>query len=112
MSHPLERLWKDKMTVFGWTTITVNNVTKSINGVIATDIKCHYSRKSQTVVGQDGAPTLVSVHYLFCGLDTVHEGDEVIVTQHKTGAKISLTVGEGFPAGAGMQFIVKRSDMA
>lgn len=109
--NPFERLWKDKMDVYGWIDYTENNITKSKEAVVKPSIKCHYSQGSLTETGEDGAPTLNSSHKLFCPIGAVLEGDKVIVTQ-RDGRKVTLTIGEGFPYRGGMQYIVKRSDKA
>ena len=112
MGSPLERLWKDKMTVYQWVPSTVNNVTKSTENIVAVGVKCHYSIKSLTVIGEGGAPALTSVQKIFCGLDAkIKEGDKVIVTL-KNGNTVSLTAGEAIPYSNHMEFIVKRSDKA
>jgi hypothetical protein len=114
MSSPLERLWKDRMDVYKWTELVVDEVTTSVlsNTPSFMALKCHYSGGSLTDTGEDGVPTLINSHTLFCGFNTAVEGDKVIVTQHKSGAAIELAVGEGFPSSGGMQFSVKRSGTA
>lgn len=113
MGNPLERLWKDTMEIYRSIEETVDEVTTSHEVLqLPIGVKCHYSGGSLTDTGEDGVPTLINSHTLFCSLETAKEGDRVVVTQHKSGAVISLSVGEGFPRGAGMQFSVKRSDTA
>lgn len=112
MGSPLERLWQDKMDIYRFKPVVVNNVTKSVEQMVQSGVKCHYSGGSLTDTGEDGIPTLINSHTLFCSLNTAMEGDRAVVTQHKSGAVISLTVGEGFPRGVGMQFNVKRSGTA
>ncbi|MDF2486728.1 MAG: hypothetical protein K0R46_2896 [Herbinix sp.] len=113
MGSPLERLWKDTMDIYRNIEETVDEVTSSHEELqLPSGVKCHYSGGSLTDTGEDGIPTLINSHTLFCGLNTAKEGDKVIITQHKSGAVITLTVGEGFPRGAGMQYSVKRSDTA
>lgn len=106
-----ERLWKDRMDIYRNVETMVNNATKNIEQLQQPQgIKCHYSGGSLADTGTDGVPTLNNTHMLFCGLNTVKEGDRVVVTQHMSGSVISLKVGEGFPSGGGMQFSVRRSD--
>lgn len=112
MSSPLERLWSDKMDVYRYVKATVGNVTKSSEQLINSNIRCHYSGGSLADTGEDGVPTLNNSHILFCSADTVKEGDKLIVTQHKSRQMVKLTVGEGFPCIAGMQYSVKRSGTA
>lgn len=111
MSSPVERLWKDKMDVYGWIEYIENGVTKSKEGIVNPNIKCHYSGGSLTDTGSDGIPTLINSHKLFCGIGTTKEGDKIIVTQ-RDGSIVNLIVGEGFPYSSGMQFSVKRDDTA
>lgn len=107
-----ERLWKNTMDIYRWTETEVDGVTKDTEGlVLPSDIKCHYSKGSLTETGDDGIPTLISSHMLFCSIGTVRSGDKVIVTQ-RNGDKVTLTVGEGFPYSDAMQYRVKRSDTA
>ena len=109
---PLERLWKDKMDIYRFESTIVNKTTISAKRLILpTGLKCHYSSGSLADTGEDGVPTLINSHKLFCGLRTAMAGDEVVVTQ-RNGNVIKLSVGEGFPYGGGMQFSVKRSDTA
>ncbi|QHI72896.1 hypothetical protein [Aminipila terrae] len=108
----LERLWKDKMAVYRWEEQTINNITSSDEILVATDVKCQYSKGSLNDVGEDGAPNLVNSYTLFCGINTdIKEGDKVIVTQ-RNGKKITLIVGEGFPYTNHQEFNVKRSEKA
>lgn len=111
MSSVLERLWKDRMDVYRWTDNVVNNVTKSVENLLYTDVKCKYSKGSLTDA-EEGVPNIKNRHTLICGIDTdLKEGDEIIVTQ-RTGKKVTLSVGEGFPFSNHMEFDVKRSDTA
>ena len=110
MSSPYERLWKDRMDIYRYEKIKVNNITKSGEKPIDNDVKCHYSAGSLTDTGSE-VPTLISSHKLFCGIGKVQEGDKVIVTQ-RNGNKVTLIVGEGFPYSGGMQYSVKRDGKA
>ena len=105
-----ERLWKDRMNIYRHVDVVVNNVTKSDDQLIESDIKCHYSAGSLADTASE-VPSLVSSHKLFCGVDKVKAGDTVIVTQ-RDGNKVTLTVGEGFPYSGGAQHSVKRVDKA
>lgn len=108
----LERLWKDRMDIYRWEEETVNNITTSEERLMATGVKCQYSKGSLNDVGEDGAPTLINSYTLFCSTDTdLREGDKVVVTQ-RNGKKITLTVGEGFPYTNHQEFNVKRSEKA
>lgn len=102
-----ERLWKDTMDVYRNTETTVNDVTVNSEALCLSSQKCHYSGGSLADTGENGVPVLINSHTLFCGLNTAIKGDRVVVTQHRSGAKISLRVGEGFPYGGGMQYSVK-----
>lgn len=109
---PLERLWKDKMSVYRFVPVVVNNITKSVEQLIGSNIKCQYSKGSLTDTGTEGVPTLINSYTLFCSLETdIKEGDKVIVTQ-RNGKQITLAVGEGFPYSSHVEFSVKRSDTA
>jgi len=109
----LERLWKDKMDIYRWKETEVEGVSTNTEQLITpSGIKCHYSKGSLAETGDDGIPTLVSSHMLFCSLTAnVLEGDKIIVTQ-RNGKQVTLTAGEGFPYSGGMQYRVKRSDTA
>lgn len=108
----LQRLWKDRMDIYRWEETTVNNVTKNTKVHKYSDVKCHYSKGSLTVTGDNGTPTIINTHTLFCALETdLQEGDEVIVTQRK-GGQVTLEIGEGFPYTSHQEFRVKRSDTA
>ena len=113
MGSQYERLWKDKMDIYRWKGTEVDGVTTNTEYLTEpTDMKCHYSKGSLTETGDDGIPTLVSSHMLFCSLTAnVLEGDKIIVTQ-RNGKQVTLTAGEGFPYSGGMQYRVKRSDTA
>ena len=109
MDNPL---WHDKMNIYRLTDNEVNGVTKSTETLIASDVSCHYSKGKLTTVGDDGAPTLVNTYTLFCSIGTdIKEGDKVIVTQ-RSGKKVTLTVGEGFPYSMNQEFSVKRNEKA
>ena len=63
-------------------------------------------------VGTDSAPTMQSTNKLFCTPDVdIKSGDYVEVTL-RNGAKVNLTVGEGFPYTYHQEFSVTRSDTA
>ena len=112
MGSPLERLWKDKMDVYGWIEYIENGVTKSKEGIVNPNVKCQYSKGSLSDTGTDGVPTLINSYSLFCSLETdLKEGDKVIVTQ-RNGKQITLSVGEGFPYSSHQEFSVKRDDTA
>jgi hypothetical protein len=102
-----ERLWKDTMDIFRNTETVVDDVTKNSESLILSGQKCHYSGGSLADTGENGVPVLINSHTLFCGLNTVKNGDRVVVTQRRSGAIVSLRVGEGFPYGGGMQYSVK-----
>ncbi len=104
-----ERLWNDRMDIYRSDDVTVSNITSSSRKLIQSDAKCHYSAGSLADTGE-GVPTLISSHKLFCAAATIKEGDKVVVTQHKSGLKVTLIVGEGFPYSGGMQYSVKRND--
>lgn len=107
----LERLWKDRMTVFRWVEYEENGITKHREEEIETDIKCKYSKGSLSDTGE-GVPTLTNSYTLFCGLDIdIQEGDKIIVTQ-RNGKRIELTVGEGFPYSKHQELSVKRTETA
>jgi hypothetical protein len=110
MSSPFERLWKDRMDIYRYQKIKENNITKSGEKLIESDVKCHYSAGSLADTGSE-VPTLVSSHKLFCRVGKVQEGDKVIVTQ-RNGSKVTLIVGEGFPYSGGAQHTVKRDGKA
>lgn len=106
----LERLWKDRMDIYRYVNYTVNKVTKSRKEPKGSNVKCHFSKGSLTNAGENGVPTLVNSYTLFCGLDAgLMEGDEIVVTQ-RNGRQVTLSVGEGFPFAAHMEFDVKRSE--
>lgn len=112
MTSPLERLWKDKMDIYRWEETVVNNVTKNVEVLKDSNIKCHYSKGSLTDTGTEGVPTLINSYTIFCSLETdLKEGDRVIVTQ-KNGRQVTLSVGEGFPYSNQQEFKVKRDDTA
>lgn len=108
---PIERLWKDKLNLYRWESLTADNITKSKKVLKDTDVKCHYSKRSLSNAGED-IPTLNNSYSLFCGVDIdIKEGDEVIVTQ-RNGRQVTLSVGEIFPYSNHQEAIVKRSDTA
>lgn len=108
----LQRLWKDRMDIYRWVEMTVNNVTGNEKQCMQSDVKCHYSKGSLTNTGEEGVPTLSNAYSLFCGIETdLREGDEVIVTQ-RNGRQVTLSVGECFPYLAHQEFKVRRSDTA
>ena len=112
MSSPLERLWKDKMSVFRFVNVVVNNISKSVEQPMGSNIKCQYSKGSLTDTGAEGVPTLINSYTLFCSLETdIKEGDKVVVTQ-RNGKQITLAAGEGFPYSGHLEFSVKRNGTA
>lgn len=108
----LSRLWKDRMDIYRWEEIDIDNVTENRKVLKHTGEKCHYSKGSLTATGEDGVATIVNTYTLFCSLETdLQEGDEVVVTQ-QNGKQVTLAVGEGFPYSSHQEFKVKRSDAA
>lgn len=108
----LQRLWKDRMDIYRWVEVVEGGITKQKKELLHANVKCHYSKGSLVDVGEDGAPTLITSHTLFCGPDVdLQEGDEVVVTQ-RNGKQVKLTVGEGFPYSTHQEFRVKRVDTA
>ncbi len=108
----LKRLWRDTMDIYRWVEHTENGVTKNKEELLHPKVKCHYSKASLNDTGNEGVPTLINSHTLFCDIDAdLKEGDRVIVTQ-RNGKQIELSVGEGFPYTDHMEFSVKRSDEA
>lgn len=105
-----ERLWKDRMDIYRHSEVIVNNVTKSEEQLIESNIKCHYSAGSLANTESE-VPSLVSSHKLFCNNNKIMAGDTVIVTQ-RDGNKVNLKVGEGFPYSGGAQHTVKRVETA
>lgn len=108
----LQRLWKDRMDIYRWDEYEEDEVTKSGDVLMHSDVKCHYSKGSLADTGEDGVPTLINTYSLFCSLEAdLKEGDKVIVTQ-RNGRQITLQVGEGFPYTDHQEFSVKRVDVA
>lgn len=108
----LERLWKDRMDIYRWVEVVEGGITRQKEELLYENVKCHYSKGSLVDTGNDGAPTLISSHALFCSLDTdLREGDKVVVTQ-RNGRQVTLMVGEGFPYSTHQEFSVKREDTA
>ena len=108
----LQRLWKDRMDIYRWVEVVEGGFTKQKKEKIHENIKCHYSKGQLVDTGEDGVPTLITSHTLFCGPDVdLQEGDEVVVTQ-RNGKQVTLTVGEGFPYSSHQEFSVKRVDTA
>jgi len=108
----LERLWKDRMDIYRWTEKVEGGITKQEKVLKYENVKCHYSKGQLVDTGDDGVPTLITSHTLFCGPDVdLQEGDEVVVTQ-RNGKQVTLTVGEGFPYSSHQEFSVKREDTA
>lgn len=107
MVSPYEKLWKDTMDIYHF------NDDGSLPDIPAhTGVKCHYSMKTVAAVGTDAAPELANQNKLFCAPDVdIKSGDYVEVTQ-RNGAKVNLTVGEGFPYTYNQGFSVTRSDKA
>lgn len=109
--NPLERLWKDRMTIFRWVDYDEGGFTKQREEEVAADVKCKYSKRSLNDTGE-GVPDLVNSYTVFCGLDAdIQEGDKIIVTQ-RNGKHIELSVGEGFPYSNHQEFSVKRTETA
>lgn len=105
MTNPFEALWRDTMDIYRY------NDDGSLPDVPAhAGVKCHYSMGTVQPVGTDSAPTMQSTNKLFCatGVD-IKPGDYVEVTQ-RNGAKVNLTVGEGFPFTYNQELSVTRSD--
>lgn len=108
MMNPLERLWKDRMDIYRWVDRVENNITKSSEELVHSNIKCHYSKKGLSDVVIEGSPSVVNSYALYCSLETdLKEGDVVVVTL-ADGRRIKLSVGEGFPYSRHMEFSVKR----
>lgn len=108
----LQRLWKDTMDIYRYEEYEENGITKNGEVLKYEVIKCHYSQGRLVDTGEDGVPTLVNSHTLFCGVDIdLREGDRVVVTQ-RNGKQISLSVGEGFSYSTHQEFSVKRDDKA
>lgn len=107
MANPYEKLWKDTMDIYHFNDDGSLPATPS-----HADVKCHYSMKTITAVGTDAAPEIANQNKLFCALDVdIKTGDYVEVTQ-RNGAKVNLTVGEGFPYTYNQEFSVTRDDKA
>lgn len=110
----LERLWKDKMSIYRWNTSVVNGITKNTLSAVPlySEIKCHLSKPKLTDTGTDGAPSIINSYTLFCAIETdLKEGDRIIVTK-KDGRTIVLDIGEGFPYKSHQEFSAKRDDTA
>lgn len=111
MISSLSRLWNDRMDIYRYEDVIINGFTKNKEQLVATEIKCKYSKGNLTDTEEE-VPTIRNNYTLFCGLDTdIKEGDKVIVTQ-RSGRKIYLSVGEGFPYSSHQEFRVKRDDKA
>lgn len=107
--NPLERLWKDKMDIYRFTSVVVNGITKKQETLIYSNIKCKYSKGSLTGT-ETGAPTINNNYTIFCGIEVdIQEGDKIELTQ-ANGRKIKLKVGEGFPYTKHQEFLVTRGD--
>lgn len=107
MINPLERLWKDRMDIYRFTSVVVNGITKKKEVLIQSDIKCKYSKNSLSAAGTE-TPLVINRYTLICGLDVdIKEGDRLELTQ-SNGKKIKLSVGEGFPYTYHQEFLVTR----
>jgi hypothetical protein len=110
MNNPLERLWNDKMDIYRWDDVEVNNIIKNVRMKVDSEVKCQLSKKVLTQPGENGVPLITNTFTLFCSIDAnLIEGDEIEVTQ-QNGKKLTLKVGEGFPYNVHQEFSVKRSD--
>lgn len=108
----LKRLWKDTMDIYRWVEYIENGITKGKEELIYSGVKCHYSKGSLSDTADEGVPTLVNSHTLFCDIDDdLKEGDRIVITQ-RNGRQIILSVGEGFPYRNHMEFSVKWDDVA
>jgi hypothetical protein len=110
----LERLWKDKMSVYRWEKSIVNGITKNTLPAVPlySDVKCHLSKPKLTDTGMEGAPSIINSYILFCALETdLKEGDRIIVTM-KDGKTRTLDIGEGIPYKSHQEFSAKRDDTA
>lgn len=107
MASPFEKMWHDTMDIYRYKDDGSLPVTPTHSGV-----KCHYSMGTVQPVGTDSAPIMQSTNKLFCAPDVdIQSGDYVEVTQ-RNGAKVNLTVGEGFSYTYNQEFNVMRSDTA
>lgn len=107
MTSPYERLWHDTMDIYRY-----NDDGSLPDAPTHADVKCHYSMGTVQPVGTDSAPTLQGGNKLFCAPDVdIKPGDYVEVTQ-RSGVKVNLTVGEGFPYTYNQEFSVTRADTA
>lgn len=105
--NPLEKLWRDTMDIYHFGDDGSLPGTPTYSGV-----KCHYSMGTVQPVGTDAAPTMQGTNKLFCAPEVdIRPGDYVEVTQ-RNGAKVSLTVGEGFFYTYSQEFSVTRADTA
>lgn len=107
MASLYEKLWHDTMDIYRY------NDDGSLPGTPThAGVKCHYSMGTVQPVGTDSAPTMQSTNKLFCAQNVdIKSGDYVEVTQ-RNGAKVNLTVGEGFPYTYNQEFSVTRADKA
>lgn len=109
--NPFEVLWRDRMDIYRTFDKKIDGITKNIEELVHSNIKCQYSKGSLSDTGE-GIPTLINSYKLFCSLEIdLQEGDRVVVTQ-RNGKKVNLSVGEGFPYTRHMEFSVKRTDTA
>lgn len=107
--NPVERLWKDRMDIYRFTSETVNGITKNRKKLIQSEVRCKYS-KGSLVEAEAGAPKISNKYTIFCGVEVdIQEGDEIQLTQ-ANGRVVQLTVGEGFPYTYHQEFLVVRSD--
>lgn len=107
MTNPYEILWRDMMDIYRY-----NDDGSLPEAPTYSGIKCHYSMGTVQPVGTDSAPTMQSTNKLFCAPDVgIKSGDYVEVTQ-RNGAKVNLTVGEGFSYTYNQEFSVARTDTA
>jgi len=104
-------MYDARMDIYRWEDTEVNEITKHVKKVVATDRPCRYSSSGQVPAGVPDA-SIQNSYRLFCGLDEdVKEGDRLIITL-RTGKVVDVDLGECHPYSYQWQCEIKRDDHA
>lgn len=111
MYNPYEVMYDARMDVYRWQNEEIDGITRPKQVQVSKGRPCRYSPSGQVSTGAP-APSIISSHKLFCGLDEdIREGDHLMVTL-RAGKVVEVDLGECHPYTYQWQCEIKRDDNA
>jgi hypothetical protein len=108
----LEKLHKDKMTIFRYEEVKVNGITRMQDVEKYIDVPCRLSKKQLSGISDENTPILTIAHKVFTSPSVdVLEGDKLVIKQ-KSGRIYTFKAGESFPYSSHIEIDVQKEETA